>query len=100
MLPLRRLAIHHRLAGVSGFYGGVHNACVVARSAYGPVHGVAVVHHEQIVSAATLGNVAVVGVASGVEVVMPGLGDQPVAHTVADLPEEHLVVSCGDAGGA
>src|SRR5829696_5303028 len=87
----------HCLAGVSRFYGGVYHARVVAQSAYSPVHGVAVFHHEKVVTAATLGHVAVVGVGSGVEVVMPGLGDHPVWHPVADPLEEHLVVSGGHA---
>src|ERR671921_1949698 len=88
----------HCLAGVSRFYGGVYHARVVAQSAYSPVHGVAVFHHEKVVTAATLGHVAVVGVSSGVEVVMAALGDHPVGHPVADPLEEHLVVSCGNAG--
>src|SRR5215211_2669001 len=88
----------HCLAGVSRFYGGVYHARVVAQSAYSPVHGVAVFHHEKVVTAATLGHVAVVGVGSGVEVVMAGLGDHPVCHPVADPLEEHLVVSGGHAG--
>src|ERR671921_1105560 len=87
----------HCLAGVSRFYGGVYHARVVAQSAYSTVHGVAVFHHEKVVTAATLGHVAVVGVGSGVEVVMAGLGDHPVWHPVADPLEEHLVVSCGNA---
>jgi hypothetical protein len=67
ILLLRPLAIDYRLARVSRFYGGVHHACVEARSAYSTVHGVAVVDAQQVVAAATLGHVAVVGVGSGVE---------------------------------
>src|SRR5918993_5891067 len=70
------LAKDHPFAGVSRFYGGVHHAQVAARSAYSPVHGVAVVDAEQVVAAATLGHVAVVSVSSGVEMVMAALGDQ------------------------
>src|SRR5215204_100324 len=92
------LAKDHPFAGVSRFYGGVHHAQVAARSAYSPVHGVAVVDAQQVVAAATLGHVAVVGVGSGVEVVMAALGDHLVAHSVTDPLEEHLVVSCGNAG--
>src|SRR5918998_1561510 len=93
------LAIDYVIAGVGSFYGGVHHACVVARPAYGPVPSVAVVDAEQVVAAATLGHVAVVGVASGVEVVMTALGDHPVAHPVAYPLEEHLVGPGGHAGG-
>src|SRR5215203_3228394 len=92
------LAKDHPFAGVSRFYGGVHHAQVAARSAYSPVHGVAVVDAEQVVAAATFGHVAVVGVSSGVEVVMAALSDQLVGHSVADPLEEHLVVSAGHAG--
>src|SRR5688572_15416610 len=80
MLLLEPLAKDHPFAGVSRFYGGVHHAQVAARSAYSPVHGVAVVDAEQVVAAATFGHVAVVSVSSGVEMVMAALGDQLVGH--------------------
>src|SRR5918993_1669666 len=67
-------------------------------AAYSPVHGVPVVDAQQVVAAAPLGDVAVVGVGTGVEVVMAALGNHPVGHPVADPFEEDLVVSCGDAG--
>src|SRR5215207_8481919 len=51
-------------------------------------------------AATTLGHIAVVGVSSGVEVVMAALGDHLVGHSVAYLLEEHLVGSRCDAGGA
>ena len=44
------------------------------------VHGVPVVDAQQVVAAAPLGDVAVVGVGSGVEVVMSALGDHAVTH--------------------
>src|ERR687890_99297 len=46
----------HCLAGVSRFYGGVYHARVVAQSAYSPVHGVAVFHHEKVVTAVPIGH--------------------------------------------
>src|SRR5919112_1326618 len=95
---LRPLPICYRLAGVGCFYGGVHHAQVVARSVYGPVHGVPVVDAQQVMAAVTLGHVAVVCVSSGVEVVMTALGDHPVWHSVADPLEEDLVGSRCDAG--
>src|SRR5215204_4330587 len=91
------LVIDYRLAGVSRFYGCVYHACVPARSAYSPIHGVAVVNAEQVMAAATPGHVAVVGVSTGV---MATLGDHLVAYPVADPLEEHLVGSCGNAGDA
>src|SRR5215216_8026540 len=97
LLLLRPLVNDYRLAGVSRFYGGVHHTRVVARPAYSPVHGVAVVDKERV-AAAALGHVAIVGVAFGVEVVLPALGDHLVAHPVADPLEEHLVISGGNAG--
>src|SRR5215213_8066715 len=51
-------------------------------------------------AATTLGHIAVVGVSSGVEVVMAALGDHLVGHPVTYPLEEHLVVSCGNAGDA
>src|SRR5215207_10091254 len=92
------LAIDYRLTGVSRFNGCVNHACVPARSAYGPVHGVPVVDAQQVMAAATLGHVAVVGVGSGVEAVMTSLGDHPVCHPVSDPLEEHLMVTCSNAG--
>src|ERR671912_301926 len=49
-------------------------------AAYSPVHGVPIVDAQQVVAAAPLGDVAVVGVGTGVEVVMAALGDHLVAH--------------------
>jgi hypothetical protein len=95
---LAPLAIDHSLTGVSRFYGCVNHTQVGARSTYRPVHGVSIVDPQQIVAAATLGHVAVVGVASCVQVIMTSLSDHLVWHPVSDPLEEHLVVTCGDAG--
>jgi hypothetical protein len=92
------LPIDHSLAGVSRLYRSVNHAQVAARSPYCPVHGIPVVDPQQVMAAVTLGHVPVVGVSSGVEVVMAALGDHPVWHSVADLLEEHLVGSCGNTG--
>src|SRR5215203_965905 len=94
------LAIDHPLAGFGSFYGGVHHAYIVARPAYGPVEGVAVVDVEQVVAGATVGHVVVVGVVLGAEVVVAALGVHVVCHPVADLLEDHLVGSGGVAGVA
>ena len=47
---------------------------------------------------ATLGYVAVIGVGVGTQDVVGALGDERVWHPVADLFEEYLAVSGGDAG--
>jgi hypothetical protein len=83
----------HSLVGVSRFYSCVYHTRVRARSTYRPVHGVPVVDAQHVVAAATLGHVAVIGVASGVQVVMASLGDYLVWHPIADPLEEDLVVS-------
>ena len=57
------LAIDHSLTSVSRFNGCVNHTKVGARSTYRPVHGVPVVDAQQVVTAATLGHVAVVCVA-------------------------------------
>src|SRR5829696_10257565 len=87
------LANDHRLAGVGRFYGGVNHAYVEARSAYGPVEGVAVVDVEQVVAITTVGHVVVVGVVLGPQVVVAALGVDVVCHPVAELLEEHFVGS-------
>src|SRR5215204_871732 len=94
------LAIDYPLAGVGSFYGGVYHAYIVARPAYGPVEGVAVVDVEQVVAGATVGHVVVVGVVLGPQVVVAALGVHVVCHPVAELLEEHLVGSGGVAGVA
>src|SRR5215217_617500 len=72
------LAIDYRLAGVSRFYCRVNHACVPARSAYCPIHCIPVVDAQQVMAAATLGHVTVVGVSSGVKAVVAALSDHPV----------------------
>src|SRR5215208_2805842 len=94
------LANDHRLAGVGRFYGGVNHAYVEARSAYGPVEGVAVVDVEQVVAITTVGHVVVVGVVLGPQVVVAALGVDVVCHPVAELLEDHFVGSGGVAGVA
>src|SRR5215203_4813007 len=94
------LAIDYPLAGVGSFYGGVYHAYIVARPAYGPVEGVAVVDVEQVVAGATVGHVVVVGVVLGPQVVVAALGVDVVCHPVADLLEDHFVGSGGVAGVA
>ena len=53
---------------------------------------------EGVVAAASLGSVTVIGVGVGAQDVVGAFSDQRVWHPVADLFEEYLAVSGGDAG--